>query len=149
MHMTVKILEPSSDLTDAFEIRRIVFIDEQEFDPELDIDAIDPVAYHIVVYDAGRAVATARTFPHESGDGCYAIGRVAVLREYRGTGLGLFIMEEAEKLAVKLGAKSFHLGAQIQAMGFYRKCGYIEYGERYYEEHCEHINMAKQLTDVL
>ena len=141
--MTVKIVEPGGDLADAFEIRRIVFIDEQGFDPDTDIDDIDPVAHHIVVYDAGRAVATARTFPHESGGGCYAIGRVAVLGEYRGTGLGLFIMQEAEKLAAKLGAKSFTLGAQIQALGFYRKCGYIEYGQTYYDEHCEHINMQK------
>jgi predicted GNAT family N-acyltransferase len=145
--MTVKIFEPGNNLSDAFEVRRIVFIDEQEFDPELDIDDIDPIAHHIVIYDADRAVATARVFPHESGGGCYAIGRVAVLKGYRGTGLGLFIMREAEKLAEKLGAKSFTLGAQIQATGFYRKLGYIEYGGMYYEEHCEHINMSKAVDN--
>ena len=148
--MTVKIFEPPFDdteLADAFEVRRIVFIDEQRFDPELDIDDIDPIAHHIVIYENGRPVATARTFPHESGDGCYAIGRVAVLAEYRGTGMGQFIMQEAENLAVNLGAKSFTLGAQMQAAGFYRKGGYIEYGERYYEEHCEHINMKKTIDN--
>jgi predicted GNAT family N-acyltransferase len=146
--MTIKILKPPlthAQLADAFEIRRIVFIDEQGFDPATDIDDTDPVAYHIVVYDAGRPVATARTFPHESGNDCYSIGRIAVLKEYRGTGMGKLIMREGEKLAAKLGARSFHLGAQMQATGFYRKFGYIEYGGTYYEEHCEHINMTKAL----
>ncbi|MCL2068895.1 MAG: GNAT family N-acetyltransferase [Oscillospiraceae bacterium] len=142
--MIVKILGPGCGLPAAFEIRRIVFTDEQGFDPLIDTDSIDPAAHHIVIYDNNRPIATARTFPRGSGNDLYVIGRVAVLAGYRGKGIGRIIMREAENLAARLGAKSFTVGAQIQAVSFYRKCGYTEYGGRYYEEHCEHISMAKK-----
>ena len=144
--MQVKHIGPDGPLGDAYKVRHIVFVDEQGFASEIEIDENDPAAHHIVVYDEqGTPVATARTFPESPGSSRFIIGRVAVLKEFRGTGLGTFIMNETEKLAAKLGASCIKLGSQIQAAEFYQKCGYTEFGERYFEEHCEHINMIKEL----
>ena len=144
--MQVKHIAPGGDLAGAYSVRHIVFVDEQGFAAEIEIDDKDPVAHHVLVCDEeGNPIATARTFPEESGSERYIIGRVAVLKSYRGTGLGMFVMDETEKLAAKLGARCVKLGSQIQASGFYKKCGYTEYGERYFEEHCEHVDMLKEL----
>ena len=144
--MQVKYMGPGENLADAFKVRHIVFVDEQGFAAEIEVDEKDPTAHHIVVYDeAGNPIATARTFPETPGSDHYIIGRVAVLKSFRGTGLGMFIMDETEKLAAKLGARFVKLGSQVQAIGFYEKCGYTEHGERYYEEHCEHVDMLKEL----
>jgi len=144
--MQIKRIVPGDSLDDAFKVRNIVFVEEQGFAAEIEVDNKDPVAHHIVVYDRdGSPIATARAFPEEPGSDSYVIGRVAVLRELRGTGLGLLVMSEIEKLATMLGARFVKLGAQIQALDFYKKCGYSELGERYFEEHCEHAHMIKNL----
>jgi len=144
--MQVKHIIPGGDLADAFKVRYIVFVDEQGFAAEIEVDDKDPTSYHVVVYDdSAIPAATARTFPYEPGSELFVIGRVAVLKEFRGTGLGLFVMEEAEKLARSQGAQQIKLGSQVQAAGFYEKCGYTESDERYMEEHCEHVTMYKKL----
>ena len=131
----------SEEFAHAADVRRIVFIDEQEF--SYDLDAVDAYAHHAVVYDDSTPIAAGRFFfdknniPH--------IGRVAVLKEYRRYGVGRYLMDVLEKLAKEIGAEYITLGAQLRASGFYEKLGYIPYGDLYYEEYCEHINMKKIL----
>ena len=144
--MRTQQIPPGGDLSDAFKVRHIVFVDEQGFAAEIEVDDRDPIAHHIVIYNKDNApIATARTFPEDAGSTNYIIGRVAVLREMRSTGIGLLVMCETEKLAKGLGAKKITLGAQVHAMKFYEKCGYTEHGRRYLEEHCEHAHMCKEL----
>ena len=144
--MQVKQIAPGESLIDAHKVRQAVFVEEQGFAVAIEMDDLDRTAHHIVVYDSEEnPIATARTFPEEAGSDCYMIGRVAVLKPLRGTGIGMFVMDEIEKLAKKLGARSIKLGSQTQALAFYKKCGYTEYGERFFEEHCEHVYMRKEL----
>lgn len=131
----------SPDFSAASQVRKIVFIDEQKF--SYDLDDTDKIAFHALVCDDDKPIATGRFFfdknniPH--------IGRVAVLKEYRKSGVGRYLMEILEKTAAEQGAKYITLGAQMRAADFYSRLGYTTYGEPYFEEYCEHINMKKYL----
>ena len=73
------------------------------------------------------------------------IGRIAVMKEYRGQSLGSEVIAILEEKALELGANHIELSAQIQAKDFYKKLGYTEIGEIYKEEFCPHIKMFKDL----
>jgi len=141
--MRIEIVTPGGDLSDAFKVRMSVFIDEQGFTAEIEIDETDPVAHHVIFYEGDKPIATARTFPDKNKPGYYIIGRVAVLKDHRGGKMGLRLMQAIEKLARSLGAKGFTLGAQLRVSPFYAKCGYTATDKHYYEEYCEHVYMHK------
>lgn len=124
----------------AGRIREEVFLAEQGFSTEF--DDIDKSAYHFVVYDGEKPVATARLY---GTDAPYHIGRVAVVRDYRSKGIGAYIMSQAEKFAREQGIGSLVLSAQVRAADFYRRCGYKEYSDEYMDEFCPHIDMLKKL----
>lgn len=124
---------------DIVKIRTDVFVIEQDFKEEF--DDIDNNCTFLVMYDEDEPVAMCRYFP--IGEDVYAIGRIAVIKEYRGRGLGSYIVKEAEKKVIELGAKQAVLSAQTRAREFYEKLGYIGEGQFYYEEWCEHIKMRK------
>ena len=77
---------------------------------------------YIVLLDDGYPVATCRFY--ETEDGAVTIGRVVVLPEYRGRGLGLRVVEEAEKWIMDSGYKKIYIDSRLEAVGFYRKMGY-------------------------
>lgn len=139
---------------DAAKIRKAVFCDEQGFKNEF--DEIDKTAFHIVLYKDGVPAATGRLFL-ETGDeyiGLFGggapvvmrLGRLAVTKSFRGSGLGAAAAVELERIAAEKGAAGVVLSAQTQAMGFYKKLGYIPVGEEYLEEFCPHITMIKNLA---
>lgn len=127
---------------DAKRIREEVFVQEQGFQNE--IDALDETATHLVFYDGDTPVGTCRYYL-ESQDGVYHVGRVAVVKEYRGKNMGRHIMETLEQLIASEGGQKVVLSAQVRVRGFYEKSGYIAVGDTYYEEKCEHIFMEKVL----
>lgn len=127
----------------AFMVREKVFIEEQGFQNEL--DEIDDIALHIVMYNAdNEPVATCRIFEGEEKQ-VFILGRLAVLKEYRGKGIGSNIINEAEQLVIEKGGKALILHSQCRAKDFYGKLGFIEYGEIGYDEGCPHIWMKKTL----
>lgn len=121
-------------------IRETVFIEEQKF--KIEFDDIDNIATHIIMYLDGMPVGCCRLYKQENE---YHIGRIAVLKPYRGKGYGEKILLEAEKDAKKMGADSISLSAQVRASGFYEKLGYKKHGEIYFDEYCEHIAMKKDI----
>ena len=127
----------NSDIT---AIRTSVFVDEQGFNDEF--DEIDKICSHIVLYDSGIPVATCRYFKE---NGIYHIGRVAVIKEYRGRHLGDEIMKFAENEIKNDGGKMIEVSAQVRIKEFYSNLGYKEFGEIYFDEYCEHIRMVKEL----
>ncbi len=122
-------------------IREEVFIKEQKFENEF--DDIDAYAYHQLILIDDKPVATARIFSEENG--IYHLGRVCVMKDFRGKNLGKALLYNMESYAKMLGGKEMHLSAQTRAMDFYKKCGYTAYGEEFYDEYCPHINMKKIL----
>ncbi len=125
---------------EAHNIRKAVFLDEQGFEKEF--DETDGKAYHILMYSDNSPAAVCRLF----GEGkTLHIGRFAVAKEFRGTGMGRLLIDEAHRLALSLGADTVELSAQISASGFYKKMGYETVGDEYLDEFCPHILMRKSL----
>lgn len=127
---------------EAKEIREEVFIKEQGFKNEL--DEIDLIATHIVLYDKEEAIATCRVFRHEEPD-TYILGRLAVRKEYRHMKMGHAVVAAAEKYVADKGAERLALHAQCSASRFYQYNGFHETGEVDDDEGCPHIWMVKNL----
>lgn len=123
-------------------IRKTVFIDEQGFNVEF--DDTDVYSRHLVMYIDDNPVGCCRFFKNDD-ETKYHIGRIAVLKQYRGHGYGEKIVTEAENTVKQLGADCITLSAQVRASGFYQKCGYKKCGKIYFDECCEHIDMIKHL----
>ena len=88
-----------------------------------EFDAHDtPDTRYIVLTDDGFPVATARVYPLD--EGAAMIGRVVVLPEYRGRGLGARVMAEAESWLRDLGFTRAVVESRDVAVGFYGKRGY-------------------------
>ena len=127
-------------------IRKTVFVEEQKVSIEEEIDQHDhlnnPDVIHIAAYKAGVMIGTQRIFRNKDE---YTIGRVAVLKAYRNTGVGTAMLAYAQKQALNNGIKTLKLGAQLSAVPFYEKNGYIGYGSVYLDANIKHINMKKNL----
>ncbi len=125
---------------DILKIRTAVFVEEQGFKNEF--DEIDKNCSHIVLYDNDNPIATCRYFYE---DNSFHIGRVAILKEYRGKRLGNKIMQIAENEIIKEGGKAIEVSAQVRVSDFYKKLGFNQIGEIYLDEFCEHIRMIKKV----
>ena len=106
---------------DAMLVRKTVFIDEQGFKDEF--DETDKTATHLVAYDGNKPIAVCRFFWSDER-ASYLIGRLAVIREYRGLQLGAKMIKKSEELIKKKGGKEVWLHSQEQAVEFYKKQGY-------------------------
>lgn len=126
----------------AMSVRQEVFVLEQGFVDEF--DDIDGMATHFVMYDQELPVATCRVF---SGDipGVYYLGRLAVLKAYRGRHLGADMVYAAEAYVRSVEGTCMMLHAQCAAAGFYEAVGYHQEGEEDEEQGCPHIWMKKIL----
>ena len=125
----------------ARDIRICVFMEEQGFKQEF--DALDEVCVHLVAFDDDTPVATCRIWEQ---DEVWHVGRLAVIKSHRKKGLGAQMLAAAEKYVRTLGGKTISLHAQRRAESFYRKSGYIPFGETDYDEGVEHVHMQKDLT---
>lgn len=128
------------DLDKVFDIRRQVFQIEQGVDAELEFDDLDKEAVHVLVTVGGKAVACGRLLK-ESDTDCFRIGRVAVLKEERGRQYGDFVVRMLVDRAFQAGAKEIVLGSQLYAVDFYRKIGFVPFGEEYLDAGIKHIPM--------
>lgn len=129
---------------EAKQIRQTVFVEEQGFQEEF--DQTDAAAVHFVVYlEDFLPVATCRVF-WDAVVGGYVLGRFAVLKEYRDRNIGSAMMKEVKKYVQKAGGKSLALHAQCRVSGFYRKLGFVEYGEVEDEQGCPHVWMKKNIV---
>jgi predicted GNAT family N-acyltransferase len=131
------------ELKAALEVRRQVFVEEQDIAPELELDGKDGEALHMVVVSEDRVIGTARVM---FADGRQAkIERMAVLKSHRRQGIGKgivsFLLKELNRRLIKQAV----LHAQLPVAAFYRSCGFVETGSAFVEAGIEHIKMIKQL----
>ena len=140
--VTVSEIKDRAQMEQAWALRRIVFIEEQHVPEEIELDADDAHAFHAIALDGGRPVGCGRMVAE--GDHV-KIGRMAVLRELRGLGIGRRVIEFLMEAARKQGYRKAILHAQITAEGFYLKNGYIPKGEVFEEAGIAHRLMEREL----
>lgn len=117
-------------------IRAAVFIQEQNIAEADEWDELDAVSIHFIVWLNGQAVATARLLQNNR------IGRVAVLKEYRGLGLGNQLMQALIALAKAQNRSFVKLSSQVHAIGFYQALGFVVEGGKYLDCGIPHIDMS-------
>ncbi|MFK4204005.1 GNAT family N-acetyltransferase [Acinetobacter junii] len=120
---------------DAKFIRKQVFIIEQNIPEEEEWDDQDMISDHFVVYVQDQPIATARLLQNNS------VGRVAVLKAYRGQGIGRMIMLGIIRQAHQQDRKFLQLSSQVHAISFYEKLGFSIQGDAYDECGIPHIKM--------
>ena len=121
---------------DAKLIRELVFISEQNIPEQDEWDDQDAISQHFVVYNQNQPIATARLLANNS------VGRVAVLKAYRGQGIGRLIMLEIIAYAQAQKRPSLQLSSQVHAVSFYEKLGFSIQGDEYDECGIPHIEMV-------
>lgn len=135
----------SVDLTDDLEtclaLRRLVFMQEQGVSEADEIDGLDPECLHLLAMVDAVPAGTARIYLEGS---TAKIGRVCVLQEYRGKGLGAALIGKA--IDVSIGkATQAKLGAQTHALDFYAQFGFVATGPVYDDAGIPHRDMVRAL----
>ena len=126
-------------------VRTEVFVQEQGIAPEDEWDEADTSALHAVLSNRyGVPMGTARLLQPEVGVG--QIGRMAVTRLMRGSGLGHQLLELLVQAARERGDHEVRLHAQCSAEGFYKRQGFVPYGEPFDEVGIAHIAMRRSLV---
>ena len=125
---------------EASPIRLAVFVEEQKVPLVMEIDEHDPACMHALArLDDGTVVGTGRLLP----DG--HIGRMAVLKAWRGQGVGGAILEALVAAARGRGDREVMLSAQTHALKFYGRHGFAEEGEVYDDAGIPHQAMRRKL----
>jgi histone acetyltransferase HPA2 len=121
-------------------IRLMVFVAEQGVPKAEEIDDLDPVSTHFVAWDEHHmTLGCARITP----DG--KIGRLAVLKPFRGRGVGRVLMEAVLNYAKTKGQHTVRLNAQTHARTFYEALGFKAEGDVFEECGIPHIKMSAAL----
>jgi predicted GNAT family N-acyltransferase len=117
-----------ADRQACFAIRRAVFIEEQRIPEAEEWDGHDATCIHFLAVADGAPAGTARLIA--TGD-IAKIGRVAVMKAHRGTGLGRRIMQTVLDHARHAGFGSAQLDAQVTVLGFYESLGFCAHGPEF------------------
>jgi predicted GNAT family N-acyltransferase len=124
------------------QVRFAVFVDEQAVPASLEMDERDPECFHVLATTSdGKAVGTGRIDIADGG----RIGRMAVLPEFRGQGVGAAIIEALHEYALRRDCSDVWCHAQIAARRFYERCGYTAEGAVFEEAGIDHITMRRPL----
>lgn len=146
--MEVMLATTQQHFADVFRIRTNVFIGEQNVPPGEEIDMLDRIVPILVAYEGDNALGTARVI--EMPEGYAKIGRVAVAKEVRKSGVGRALMEAAISfIKNETKAEYIKLDAQISARKFYESLGFIAYGEIFLDAGIDHIAMKYPIKKAI
>jgi len=166
----VSVVDWEAAKASLMDIRRKVFIEEQHVPEDLEWDDIDAACLHILAQAGDRPIGCARLIQPDASPAASAtaplaaspptattipsstvantpakLGRMAVLAEYRGLGVGKTLMECAEKEAISRKFPAIQLSAQCHAYGFYVRQGYSAFSKPYDDASIPHVDMLKPL----
>ena len=132
----VRIVEWSEAGAMLSSVRTAVFVAEQQVPVEVERDGRDAGCVHVLAESTdGTPIGAGRLMP----DG--RIGRMAVLREWRGAGVGGAMLRALMAEAKRRGHRDTHLHSQAQAKAFYERHGYVVDGDEYLEAGIPHVLM--------
>ncbi|MEV5458464.1 GNAT family N-acetyltransferase [Streptomyces cellulosae] len=159
--VTVRVVEDPADREACFAVRKEVFVAEQGVPEDIEYDAHDADAVHLLAADAdGTPLGTARLLhgaaaaakngaaaaAKNGGDPSVgSLGRLAVLKRARGLGVGAALVRAVEDAARERGLTGVDLHAQTHALGFYERLGYQAYGPEFPDAGMPHRAMRRAL----
>jgi len=141
--LSYRFVSSDSELKAAFEVRRQVFVVEQNILEDLTFDGHDRQALHMVVMEGESAIGTARVL--FLSDNQAKLERMAVLKPFRQRGIGTrivsYLIEELRKRQIE----QVFLHAQYAVVAFYKTCGFEESGLPFCEVEIQHVKMQRRL----
>lgn len=136
-------IQETRDIAACRALRRVVFIEEQGVSEADEVDDKDDEAIHLLARLNGKPVGSARLLVMGN---IGKVGRVCVLPEARGTGLGAEIMRAAvQRFRAVAGVEKVKLGAQTHALGFYERLGFTTFGPEFDDAGIPHREMMLTL----
>ncbi|GGX53898.1 GNAT family N-acetyltransferase [Streptomyces minutiscleroticus] len=149
----VRVAEDPADREACFAVRKEVFVAEQGVPEDIEYDAYDAGALHVIaVREDGTPLGTGRLLhgpgvAHKTGGDLTvgSLGRLAVTREARGLGVGAALVRAVEDAARARGLAAVDLHAQTHALGFYERLGYEAYGPEFPDAGIPHRAMRRSL----
>jgi len=131
----------TADFASIRRVRETVFIDEQRVPRELEFDDRDAHCRHVLVFDGDTPVGTGRLDLDYGGK----VGRVAVIATHRRHGVGTLIMERLHEIARARKHERLWCHAQLTAVPFYERLGYVQSGPTFVEAGIDHVRMEIEL----
>jgi predicted GNAT family N-acyltransferase len=149
----VRVAEDPADREACFTVRKEVFVGEQGVPEDIEYDAYDAVAVHVlavredgVPLGTGRLLYGAAAAGKTGGDvSVGSLGRLAVTQAARGLGVGAALVRAVEDAARARGLVAVDLHAQTHALGFYERLGYVAYGPEFPDAGIPHRAMRRVL----
>jgi predicted GNAT family N-acyltransferase len=142
----IELMPWESARAEASAIRFRVFVEEQGVPRAIELDEQDPHCVHALAYydkpetpASVTAIGTGRLLPDAH------IGRMAVLEQWRGRGVGSRILQSLIEKARERGDREILLSAQVHAVEFYRSHGFLSVGEIYEEAGIPHRSMRRPI----
>jgi len=124
------------------QVRRTVFIEEQNVPEEEEWDDLDESCQHLLALDRkNNPIGTGRLCEHGY------IGRMAVIKDWRGKGVGGALLRKLMDIAQQTGNLKLVLNAQTSAAGFYARYGFSAEGDEFTDAGIPHLKMTRYLTD--
>ncbi|MEU8518555.1 GNAT family N-acetyltransferase [Streptomyces sp. NBC_01216] len=141
------------DRAACFAVRQDVFVSEQRVPREIEYDAHDETAVHVLAVRAdglplgtGRLLHGADAAGRNGGDASVgSLGRLAVTKAARGLGVGAALVRAIEDAARERGLAAVDLHAQTHALGFYERLGYRAYGPEFPDAGIPHRAMRRAI----
>lgn len=118
------------------EIRRKVFIEEQKVDPEIEYEN-EAEGHYYLLYKKDVPIATAKWRNTTKG---IKLERFALLKKFRNKGLGTLLLQEVLSDVVPYG-QLIYLHSQVAAINYYKRAGFTEKGDHFFEAEIEHVLM--------
>jgi predicted GNAT family N-acyltransferase len=152
--IAIRLARTPEEVAHAFTVRYDVFVTEQGVPADLERDAQDGDADHLVAYDGDRAVGAGRLVVEPAGfEGADPalgpvghLGRLAVRPEGRGARLGVALVQAIEDRARERGLAVMALSSQTYAVGFYERLGYAAHGPEFDDAGLPHRWMTRRLA---
>ena len=135
--MLVRDADFTADFASIRRVRETVFIDEQRVPRELEFDDRDPLCLHVLAFDGATPVGTGRLDLAYGGK----VGRVAVVASHRRAGVGSAVMERLHAIARERNHPRLWCNAQLTAVPFYERLGYVSSGPVFVEAGIDHLRM--------
>ena len=142
--ISAKRVETEQERNDAFHVRQLVFVEEQNVPVHLELDEHDSYATHFIAYDGSQPIGAGRIREPETG--IAKVERVCILPDHRGKHLGNLMMEKMEEYALQAGLSTVKLNAQSYAIPFYEKLNYKITSPEFLDAGIPHRTMEKVLN---
>jgi len=139
----------------CMKIRFAVFVDEQHFPSDVEIDKYDEpgASFHLLLrlVPSQEPIGTVRLIDLSPTN--KKLGRLCVLKEYRSFKFGKDLVLASHRAILQraqvegiIEELEVSLHSQVYVKGFYNKCGYVEVGGEFDEDGAPHQKMVCQLS---